>query len=170
MAQLLGPLELTQDGWVIGDPTRTGGLCVLLAPEGLEHRRHGAAEPQLTVPWARFMELHVQAAFRKWQTTPGLPTRPGADMGRDGCSLYGLVRHPYEPWRVRYTHHRRGYKGSHVMVLKFLFAQLGEAKALDRLGDREWVGAAVAQLSNHTSWNGSRARQLVETTIRSLGT
>ncbi|MEV7323828.1 hypothetical protein [Streptomyces sp. NPDC093970] len=165
MAQFLGPLEPAEAGWVIGDPNRKGGMWVLLTPEGLEHRRHGEAAPRLTVAWSRFMELNVQAAYRKWQTTPGLPARPGADMGRDGCSLHGTVRHPYEPWRVRYTHHQRGYKGAQVMTLKFLFTQLTEAKALHRLGDPEWLGAAVARLSGHTSWNGPKARRLVETTV-----
>ncbi|MEJ8671533.1 hypothetical protein WKI71_33760 [Streptomyces sp. MS1.AVA.1] len=41
--------------------------------------------------WTRFLEPRVRAAYRRWQTTPfagfaGAFT-PGADMGRDGCSL-----------------------------------------------------------------------------------
>ncbi|MFF8594018.1 hypothetical protein ACF061_21735 [Streptomyces sp. NPDC015220] len=170
MAQFLGPLELTGDGWVIGDPTRQDGLYVVLTPEGLEHRRHGEAAPRLAVEWSRFVELNVRAAYRKWQAAPGLPSRPGADLGRDGCSLHGIVRHPYDPWRVRYTHHRRRYTGGHVILLKCLFAQLGEVKALHRLGDPEWLGAAVARLSDHTSWYEPKGRRLVEATIQSLGT
>jgi hypothetical protein len=91
-------------------------------------------------------------------------------MGRYGCSLYGIVRHPYDLWCVRYTHHQRRYTGGHVMVLKSLFAQLSKAKALDRLGDPEWVGAAVAQLSGHTSWYNPKVKRSVEATIQSLGT
>jgi hypothetical protein len=172
MAQLLGPLELTGDGWVIGDPTPKDGLFVLLTPEGLEHRRHGEAAARLTVPWSQFVELGVQAAYLKWQAAPGLgaASRSGADMGRDGCSLYGTLRHPYDLWRVRYTHHRRRYTGGHVIVLKALFDQLTQAKALDRLGDPEWLGAAVARLSVHTSWYSPKGGRLVEATIKSLGT
>jgi hypothetical protein len=170
MAQFLGPLELTGGSWVIGDPTRKSGLHVVLTPEGLEHRRRGETAPRLTTPWSRFLGLNVQAAFWKWQTTPGLPSRPGADMGRDGCSLHGTVRHPYELWRVRYTHHQRRYTGGHVNVLKNLFHQLSAAKQLHRLGDPEWLGAAVAQLAGHTSWYDPAARRLVATTIQSLDT
>ncbi|CAM5615483.1 hypothetical protein SANTM175S_01808 [Streptomyces antimycoticus] len=64
MAQLLGPLELTGDRWVLGDPMRKDGLYVVLTTEGLEHRRHGEAAPQLTVQWSRFVELNVRAAPR----------------------------------------------------------------------------------------------------------
>ena len=170
VAQFLGPLELSGDGWVIGDPTWKDGLYVVLTPEGLEHQRYGEAAPRLTVQWSRFVELNVRAAYRKWQATPGLPSRPGVDMGRDGCCLYGIVRHPYDLWSARYTHHQRRYTGGHVNVLKSLFAQLGRAKALDRLGDPDWLGAAVAQLSGHTSWYGPKAMRLVEATIQSLGT
>ncbi|MGP3942957.1 MULTISPECIES: hypothetical protein [Streptomyces] len=170
MAQLLGPLELTGDRWVLGDPMRKDGLCVVLTTEGLEHRRHGEAAPQLTVQWSRFVELNVRAAYRKWQAAPGLPSRPGADMGRDGCSLRGIVRHPYDLWSVRYTHHKRRYTGGHIIMLKALFGQLTQAKALDRLGDSEWLGAVVAQLSAYSSWNAIKGNQLVEATIQSLGT
>ncbi|MFI1280953.1 hypothetical protein ACH4U5_09355 [Streptomyces sp. NPDC020858] len=90
-------------------------------------------------------------------------------MSRDGCSLQGIVRHPYEPWSVRYTRHERGYTGGHAIVLKALFDQLTEAKALDRLGDAEWLGAAVAKLPSYTSWYAPKGSRLVTETLRSLG-
>ncbi|MFD7409285.1 hypothetical protein ACFV7R_43155 [Streptomyces sp. NPDC059866] len=174
MAQHLGPLELIGDRWVIGDPTRKDGLSIALTPEGLEHRRRGEAAPLLAMEWSRLVELKVRAAYRRWHVTPfgGLVGgfAPGADMGRDGCSLRGILRHPYEPWSVRYTHHERSYTGGHVIVLKALFDQLTEAKALDRLGDPEWLGAAVAKLSSYTSWYEPKGSRLVKETIRSLGT
>lgn len=174
MTQLLGPLELVGDRWMIGDPTRKAGLCVVLTPEGLEHRRREETTPLLAVQWSQFMELRVRAAYRRWQATRfggfvGFG-QPGGDMGRDGCSLHGIVRRPYDLWNVRYTHHRRHYKTGHVIVLKALFDQLTEAKALDRLGDPEWLGAAVAKLSSYTSWHAPKGDRLVEATIRSLGT
>lgn len=55
-------------------------------------------------------------------------------------------------------------------MLKALFDQLTEAKALDRLGDPEWLGAAVAKLSSYTSWYAPKGNRLVEATIRNLGT
>ncbi|MEU8850163.1 hypothetical protein AB0C70_28960 [Streptomyces sp. NPDC048564] len=66
------------------------------------------------------------------------------------------MRHPYDLWRVRYTPHERRYTGGHVIVLKALFDELTEAKALHRLGDPEWLGTAVAKLSSYTSWYAPR--------------
>ncbi|MFE9020717.1 hypothetical protein ACFYNL_19440 [Streptomyces sp. NPDC007808] len=174
MTQYVGPLELVDDRWVIGDPTRKEGLYVVLTPVGLEHRRRGEPAPLLTVPWSRFLELRVRAAYRRWQLTPlgalAGAAQPGADMGRDGCSLQGIVRHPYDLWKVRYTHHLRTYRAGHVIVLKALFDQLTEAKALDRLGDPGWLGEAVAELSSYTSWYAPRGNRLVAATLRRLGT
>ncbi|MGH3309545.1 MAG: hypothetical protein ACRDP3_03010 [Streptomyces sp.] len=171
MAQQLGPLELIGDRWVIGDPTRKAGLSIVLAPEGLEHRRRGEAAPVVAIEWSQLVELKVRAAYRRWQTVPGVGfgAPPGADMGRDGCSLHGILRRPYEPWSARYTHHERRYTGGHVIVLKALFDQLTEAKALDRLGDPEWLGAAVAKLSSYTSWYAPKGNRLVKETVQSLG-
>lgn len=173
MAQHLGPLELVGDRWVIGDPTRKDGLSIVLTPEGLEHRRRGEAAPLLAIEWSQFVELRVRAAYRRWQATRGGGFvgfgQPGGDMGRDGCSLYGILRRPSEPWSVRYTHHERRYTGGHVIVLKALFDQLTEVKALDRLGDPEWLGAAVAKLSSYTSWYAPKGNRLVKETIQSLG-
>ncbi|MDO0913294.1 hypothetical protein QQM39_21320 [Streptomyces sp. DT2A-34] len=174
MTPRLGPLELVGDRWVIGDPARKDGLCVELTPEGLEHHRRGETAPQLVLPWSRFVELKVRAAYVRWHATPAGgfvgAFAPGADMGRDCCSLYGILRHPYELWKVRYTHHERRYAAGHAIVLKALFDQLTEARALDRLGDPEWLGAAVAKLSPYTSWYAPKGDRLVEATIRSLGT
>ncbi|MFC8094407.1 hypothetical protein [Streptomyces sp. NPDC057301] len=174
MGQYLGPLEPIGDGWVVGDPTRKEGLSVVLTPEGLEHCRRGETAPLLVVEWTRFLELRVRAAYRRWRTTPFAgfagAFAPGADMGRDGCSLNGIVRHPYDLWRVRYTHHERRYTGGHVIVLKALFDELTEAKALHRLSDPEWLGTAVAKLSSYTSWYAPRGSRLVAETVRNLGT
>ncbi|MGX1914668.1 hypothetical protein ACWIID_38470 [Streptomyces phaeochromogenes] len=173
MAQHLGPLELIGDRWVIGDPTRKDGLSIVLTPEGLEHCRRGEAAPLLAIEWPQFVELKARAAYRRWQATPGGgfvgAFGPAADMGRDGCSLHGILRHPYEPWLARYTHHERVYTGGHVITLKALFDQLTEAKALDRLGDPEWLGTAVAKLSSYGSWYAPKGNRLVKETIQSLG-
>jgi hypothetical protein len=153
---------------------RKDGLCVVLTPEGLEQRRGEETAPRLAVEWSQFVELKVRAAYRSWHATPGGgfvgAFATGAETGRDGCSLHGILRHPYELWEARYTHHRRRYTGGHVIVLKALFDQLTEAKALERLGDPEWLGSAVAKLSSTTSWYAPKANRLVEATIRSLGT
>jgi hypothetical protein len=169
----LGPLELVGARWVIGDATRKDGLSLLLTPEGLEQHRRGETPALVSTEWTQLMELRMRAAYQKWQASPGAGIfggfQPRADFGRDGCSLHGIRRDPYEPWSVRYTHHERRYKGGHVIVLKTLFNELTEAKALDRLGDTEWLGAAVAKLSPYTSRYAPKGIQLVKETIQSLG-
>lgn len=158
---------------MIGDPTRKDGLSIVFTPEGLEHRWCEEAVPLLATEWSRFLELQVRAAYRRWHVTRfgGVVGgfAHGADMGRDDCSLRGIVRHPYEPWSVRYTQHERGYTGGQVIVLNALFGQLTEAKALDRLGDPEWLGAAVAELSSYTSRYAPKGNRLMTETLRRLG-
>ncbi|GAA1574708.1 hypothetical protein ACIQV2_32565 [Streptomyces globosus] len=172
MAPRLGPLELVGERWVIGDPTREAGLSIVLTPEGLEHRRRGETAPLTAIKWGQFVNLGVRVAYRKWQTSPAagfVAAARNADWGRDGCSLQGNLRHPYERWSVRYTHHERRYAAGHVIVLQALFDQLSDAKELYRLGDPEWLGSAVTELSSYTSWYAPRGNRLVKATIRSLG-
>ncbi|GAA2986734.1 MULTISPECIES: hypothetical protein [Streptomyces] len=175
MVQCLGPLELVGDRWVIGDPKRKDGLCVVLTPEGVEHRGRADPAPRSVVQWSRFVHLGVHATYWKWEATRtgGFVGAFGStpyETGRDGCSLQGLLRHSYEPWSVRYTHHRRHYLGSHVFLLKALVRKLTEARALDRLGDPQWLSAAVAALSPVTAWLPSSGNRLVAETIEGLGT
>ncbi|MFD7261102.1 hypothetical protein [Streptomyces sp. NPDC059874] len=172
MAQHLGPLEWVGGRWVIGDSTRESGLSIALTPEGLEHRRRGETAPLVTVEWGQFVTLGVNVAYRNWQTSRAagfVAAFRNVDWGRDGCSLQGNLLHPYEHWSARYTHHARRYGAGHVIVLQALFDQLSDARALDRLGDPEWLGAAVTELSSYTSWYAPRGNRLVKATIRTLG-
>ncbi|WP_030692393.1 hypothetical protein [Streptomyces globisporus] len=153
MAEFLGPLELVGDRWVIGDPKRQGGMCLVLTAEALEHHANGEAEPIEVVPWSRFMELGIRAAHRAWMATRGGTALTWAaqtnalDMGRDACSVHGLVRHPYDDWAARYSHHRRAYTGAHVYLLSHLVEAVSEAKLLHRLGDPQWLAAVVEQVA-----------------------
>ncbi|MFI6010066.1 hypothetical protein ACIBAG_14810 [Streptomyces sp. NPDC051243] len=72
-----------------------------------------------------------------------------------------MVRLPLRSWAYA--------KGGHVIVLKALFYELAEAKAPHRLGDPEWLGAMVAELSSYTSWHAPKGNRLVTQTIRSIG-
>jgi len=54
-------------------------------------------------------------------------------------------------------------------VLKALFDLLSEEKALERLGDPEWLGAVVARLSSYHSWYAPKGHRLVKEVVRSLG-
>ncbi|MEU9701865.1 hypothetical protein [Streptomyces sp. NPDC047981] len=127
MAEYLGPLELVGDRWIIGDPKREGGTCLVFTREGIEYHRNGAPEPLELVPWARVVSLQVEAARPVW--------------------VHALVRHPYDDWFVRYTHHERAYSGTHMYLVTRFIRAVSEAKLLPRLGDPQWVGLAVAKLA-----------------------
>ncbi|WP_344566558.1 hypothetical protein [Streptomyces axinellae] len=174
MAEYLGPLELVGDRWIIGDPKREGGSCLVLTPEGMEHHRPGAPEPLAFFPWSIFVELSIRATYKAWHASRTMGVLNGVgggymEAGRDGCSVGGIRRHPYEPWSVNYAHHARAYSGNHVHAVRVLFRTLSEARALHRLGDAEWLGAAVVRLASLSGgWALSMTRRVRET-IGDLG-
>ncbi|MFE3138157.1 hypothetical protein [Streptomyces scopuliridis] len=175
MTEYLGPLELVGDRWIIGDPKRQGGSCLVLTAEGMEHHGPGAPGPSAVIPWSKFVGLNIRATFRAWHATRTmgvLGALGGGSMesGRSGCSVGGLLRHPYEGWSVIYTHHERPYTGAHVFLVKALFRKTSEARALHRLGDPEWLGAAVARLAPLPAWWAPKANRQVSEIIEDLGT
>ncbi|MGW0944017.1 hypothetical protein ACWD4O_15900 [Streptomyces sp. NPDC002623] len=133
MTEYLGPLELVGDRWIIGDPKREGGSCLVLTAEGMEHHEPGAPEPLAVVPWSKFVELGIRATYQAWHATRtmgvlGVLGGGHLETGRSGCSVGGLLRHPYESWSVNYTHHERPYTGDHVYVVNALFQRTSEAR------------------------------------------
>jgi hypothetical protein len=174
MTAYLGPLELVGDRWIIGDPKREGGSCLVLTAGGMEHHEPGAPEPLAVVPWSKFVELSIRATYQAWHATRtmgvlGVLGGGHMETGRGGCSVGGLLRHPYEPWSVNYTHHERPYTGMHVHVVQALFRRTSEARALHRLGDPEWLGAAVTRLAPLSSWWGPSLNRQVREIIEDLG-
>ncbi|MFF9013305.1 hypothetical protein ACF09C_10120 [Streptomyces sp. NPDC014870] len=153
MAEYLGPLELVGDRWIIGDPKREGGTCLVFTREGIEYHRNGAPEPLELVPWERVMSLQVDATSRGWMATraggaiPYLAQSSAGSWGRDACSVHALVRHPYDDWFVRYTHHERAYSGAHIYLVSRFIRAVSDAKLLPRLGDPQWVSLAVAKIA-----------------------
>ncbi|MCX4765076.1 hypothetical protein OG562_29705 [Streptomyces sp. NBC_01275] len=170
----LGPLELIENRWVIGDPTRKDGLCLVLAADGMEHHRRGVPEPQAVVPWTRFVGVGVSATHYAWESTRTAGVldvlgNSSIGAGRSGCSVGGLLRHPYEDWSVNYTHHRRRYTAAHVTMVEALFRKVSAAKAPHLLGDPVWLGTAVARLAPLPArWGPPVTRQMRET-IEDLG-
>ncbi|MER6094503.1 hypothetical protein ABT154_01275 [Streptomyces sp. NPDC001728] len=169
MSAYLGPLEPVGDRWVIGDVKRPGGTCLVLTAEGLEHCANGTSEPLEVVPWSRVMELGIRTTYRAWMATRGGTALSWAgqsnavDMGRDACSVHALVRHPYDDWFARYSHHRRAYTGAHVYLVGHLFEAVSEAKLMHRLGDPRWLGAVVEQVAPLPNRRASarRVREIV---------
>lgn len=173
--EFLGPLELVGDRWIIGDPKREGGSCLVLTAEGMEHHAPGAPEPLAVMPWSKFVELRIRATYRAWYATRtmGVVGALGGghmDTGRSGCSVGGILRHPYDLWSVNYTHHERRYTGRHVYAVKALFWRMSEARALRRLGDPEWLGAAVARLARLSAWSTPSLNRQVREIVEDLGT
>ncbi|WP_328790983.1 MULTISPECIES: hypothetical protein [unclassified Streptomyces] len=175
MSEFLGPLELIGDRWTIGDPNRKRRSHLVLTAEGVEHHKDGAAEPRAVIPWGRFMGLGVNATTRAWMATRGggaleLASTSAQIGGRSACSASATLRHPYENWSVNYTHHERAYTGSHVFLLGHLVGQVSDAKALHRLGDPQWLGAAVAKLAPFRVRWASTAVRHVREVVEGLGT
>ncbi|MGW0118947.1 hypothetical protein [Streptomyces sp. NPDC003327] len=170
MTHLLGPLELVGDRWVIGDPARPNGTCLILTAEGLEHCANGASEPLETVPWSRVMELRLRTTYRSWMATRGggalgfLSQSDAVDMGRYACSVHALVRHPYDDWFALYSHHQRAYTGAHVHLAVELVDAVSKAKLLHRLGDPVWLGQVVEQVAPLSHWRsaGRRIARIVD--------
>ncbi|MFF0011997.1 hypothetical protein [Streptomyces sp. NPDC005374] len=157
MSQSLGPLELVGDRWIIGDPTRGKGSCVVLTRDGMEHHERGVPEAVAAVPWTRVVDLRVSGITRAWHTTRTmgvLDTLGNSYMGAGprACSVGAYVRHPYEGWSVVYTHHERPYDYMHLYWLGDLFRKLSAAKAAHLLGDPDWVATAVAKLAAAPRW------------------
>ncbi|MFE5940942.1 hypothetical protein [Streptomyces sp. NPDC056480] len=148
----LGPLELLDDRAVIGDPQRQGGTCLVLTPEGLEHRANGTPEPLELLPWSRVVQLDIRTTHWHWMATRGATVAKWAllsraHLGRNACSVHALVRHPYDDWYARYSHHERAYTEAHTYLLGLLFEAVSEARLTHRLGDAEWLGAVVEQVA-----------------------
>ncbi|MFF2778931.1 hypothetical protein ACFVU3_29055 [Streptomyces sp. NPDC058052] len=169
MTQHLGPLERVGDRWVIGDPERREGSCLVLTTEGIEHHVQGVAQPPGVIKWNRLIHLELRATMRPWMATRagGVFTELGGgymDGGRSGCSVSGIIR-PYEPWSVNYTHHERTYTSMHMALVCDLFVKTSETKALHRLGDLEWLDAVVARLAPTPRWTpfpGRRVSEIIE--------
>lgn len=165
MSHSLGPLELVGDRWIIGDPKRDTGSCVVLTRDGMEHHERGTAEPVKAVPWARVVSVGVTGASRTWHTTRtmGFLNAVGGshmEAGRKACSVGAYVRHPYEGWSVVYTHHERPYTYMHLHLLSELFRKVSEAKAVRLLGDPDWVATVVAKLAPTPKWTPLPGRRV----------
>ncbi|TQN28337.1 hypothetical protein FHX37_3673 [Haloactinospora alba] len=172
MTEPLGPLELVGDRWVIGDPYRREGACLVLTADGMEHHKLAASEPLAVIPWSRFVDgPSVWATARAWSATrtagvllDTLATRTVA--GPRACSVLAYLRHPYEDVLITYTHHERRYPFLHISLLDILLRKTTEAKAAHRLGDPAWLGEAVARVAAIRS--GRRPERAVAEIIADL--
>ncbi|MEU1872493.1 hypothetical protein RKD37_005132 [Streptomyces ambofaciens] len=167
----LGPLELTDGRWRVGDATRPGAHWVELRPEGL-HQHEPDSEGQL-VPWSRIMNgIRITWGKHPWNTNSrGLYTLRGMVATRDGGWLHMTLRHPYEDQQLRFDQHTRPYRAVDALRLEALLRQLTDEGRLQLLGDPEWVGRAAAHLvGGGNRWITSRAlRRAVAEALAAAG-
>ncbi|MFE7232834.1 hypothetical protein ACFVAF_19665 [Streptomyces sp. NPDC057596] len=139
----------------------------------MTHHEPGAPEPLALLPWSKFVELQIQASYKAWHTTRTMGVlgffMPPLETGPRSCSVRGILRHPYEHWTMNYTHHKRPYTVSHVYAVEALFQRTSEAQALHRLGDPEWLGAAVARLAPLSAWQAHSRNHQVRGIFEDLG-
>ncbi|MFF7136081.1 hypothetical protein ACFZBZ_27585 [Streptomyces sp. NPDC008196] len=167
MSGLLGPLELVGDRWVIGDPKRGQGSCVVLTRDGMEHHVRGVPEARSAVPWSRVVGLTVKASSRTWQATRtgGVVNTLGGghlEAGPEACVVGAHLRYPQEGWKVVYGHHERAYTYQHMFLLGDLFRKTAEAGAAHLLGDPEWLAPVVAELAPTPKWTPLPGRRVTE--------
>ncbi|MFC5722561.1 hypothetical protein ACFP1Z_20540 [Streptomyces gamaensis] len=160
-------MERTGSQWVIGDPERHCGAHLKLTPEGI--RPHAKGAQQELIPWSRFMELSLFVTARRWsssRTVGALNDFLGSESGEDGIDshgscLRGMLRHPYEHWTGRFSHHERRYRTSEILLVDELVRQLTKAQATEQLGNADWLDQAVTRLAPERPGTPSGARRLV---------
>ncbi|APU39118.1 hypothetical protein [Streptomyces sp. TN58] len=149
----LGPLELVEGVWVIGDSRRPGGSWIEFREEGLLHRQARRGESEL-IPWSRIMlgmAVYVGRGYpRSGQYTLAgmLGNMPGPFRGHGGGHLDMTVRHPYEDRRLAFDRPARPYRLLDTFVLEQLLSQVVAAGEAHRLGDPDWLRTVVGRLES----------------------
>ncbi|MEU6352017.1 hypothetical protein ABZ896_22210 [Streptomyces sp. NPDC047072] len=173
MAQLLGSLELVGDRWIIGDPKRGKGSCVVLTPDGMEHHERGTTEPLSAVPWSRVVHTRVKGSASRWQNTRTAAFANAfasghVESGPKACLLGAYLRYPAAGWTVLYDRHERSYTYMHLFLLDDLFRKVSDAKAVHLLGDPDWLAGVVAKLAPTPTWTPLPGRH-VTALLKELG-
>ncbi|MGW5861863.1 hypothetical protein ACWFRJ_06770 [Streptomyces sp. NPDC055239] len=163
----LGPLELVDGRWVMGDALRPGGTWVEFRTDGL-YRHSGTPEGEL-IPWSRVMLGMGVTIGGGYPSKGGNFTLPGLlcglpwFRGRGTGHLDMTLRHPYEDWRIDFHRHPRWYRMLDVAVLEQLLTQTVAAHEAERLGDADWLGRVIGRLAAPTtSWSRSIQKTVQE--------
>ncbi|MFE3187163.1 hypothetical protein ACFXKR_40960 [Streptomyces violascens] len=167
----LGPLELTDGRWGVGDATRPDAHWVEFRPDGL-YQHEPDSEGQL-IPWSRIMNgIRITWGRHSWNTNSrGVYTLRGMVATRNGGWLHTTLRHPYEDYQMRFDQHSRPYRAVDALRLESLLRQLATEGKLHLLGDSEWVGRAAAYLvGGKNRWITGRAlRQVAAEALAAAG-
>ncbi|MFJ8437207.1 hypothetical protein ACIQ9P_38535 [Kitasatospora sp. NPDC094019] len=140
----LGPLVRIDGRWLLGDHRDRTHLE--LTPEGIVP--HADGRPDAVVPWGRFMSMGIAVTPHRWtgsRRTALLTLGQMAPLGLTGPHLTATVRHPYEYWTGRFSHHRGQHYAPHELAAAAeLFAVVVDAGEAALLGDSAWLDGAVA--------------------------
>lgn len=152
----LGPLELIDEHWVVGDSRRPGGSWLEFRVEGLYRQGHDG-EGEL-IPWSRIM-LGVRVYIGRGYPTHGqysllgmVGNLPGPFRGRGAGHLDMTLRHPYEDRKLTFDRHARAYRLLDTFLLEEVLSQVVAADEAHRLGDRDWLRHVVARLALLSPW------------------
>ncbi|MFK0258557.1 hypothetical protein [Streptomyces sp. NPDC090445] len=152
----LGPLELVEGTWVVGDSRRPGGSWLEFRAEGL-HRQARDGDGEL-IPWSRIMlgiAVYIGRGYpRQGQFTMAglLGNMPGPFRAHGRGHLDLTLRHPYEDRKLTFDRHPRAYRVMETFLLEQLLSQVVAAKEAHRLGDPDWLGRAVGRLEPLSPW------------------
>ncbi|MCQ9178108.1 hypothetical protein KMT30_03440 [Streptomyces sp. IBSBF 2953] len=143
----LGPLELSDGRWGVGDAAKPGAHWVEFRPDGLY--QHEPDSEGRSVPWSRIMTgVWITWGKHSWNiNSRGVYTPKGTVATRDGGWLRMTLRQPHEDCLLRFDQHERPYRAVDALRLEYLLRQLVDEGKLHLLGDPEWVGRAVAHLA-----------------------
>ena len=171
----LGPLELVDGRWVLGDGGRPGRACVEFRPDGLHAiARDSGVE---VIPWGRIMlgfGITLGGRYPNRSETYSqmgvLGGMPGPFRGRGGGYLHMTLRHPYEDHLLFFDRHPRWYRTKDILTLRAVMSQLVADGEVHRLGDADWTARAVAHLSTFDGWATNRAlRRVAAEAVESAG-
>lgn len=159
----LGPLELVDGHWVLGDAGRPGGARVEFREDGLHAFGRDAVAGEV-IPWARIMlgfRLTLGGRYPSrgeiYCPTGVLGGLPGPFRGRGGGYLHMTLRHPYEDHLLFFDRHPRWYRTQDILTLRAVMTQLVADGEVHRLGDADWTARVVARLSVFDGWATARA-------------
>ncbi|RDD84424.1 hypothetical protein [Streptomyces parvulus] len=154
----LGPLELTDGCWGVGDAARPGTHWVEFRPDGL--LQHGPDSEGSFTPWSRIMTgIWFTWGEHSWGTNSrGAYTLRGKVAGRGTGWTHMTLRDPHENHQLRFDRHERPYRAVDVLRLETLMRRLVDDGRPHLLGDPDWLGRAVTHLTGgKNTWITNRA-------------
>ncbi|MEU8577068.1 hypothetical protein [Streptomyces asoensis] len=154
----LGPLQMVDGIWAVGDTARPGTRWVELRPDGLQ--QHEPNTDGRSIPWSRIMTgIWITWGNQSWSTdSRGVYTLKGTVAPGVSGWMRMTLRHPYEEEQLRFDQHPRPYRAVDTLRLEYLLRHLVAQEQLPLLGDPKWVGRAVAYLAREQSrWTTYRS-------------